>query len=190
MAERVVNFSAGPAVLPVAVLEQAQRNLVAVPGAGMSVMEMSHRSKAFEAILAEARVAAHRTAGDSGRLQGIVLARRRDLAVLDVADELPPRQRTARRLHHHRNLGRQIAGRGQARRGHEFGLGRQSPQLFAAAGGGRAQADSGAPYVHFTSNETIQGVQFAAEPDVQGVRWCATRRAISSGGRCRSKAIR
>jgi phosphoserine aminotransferase len=49
--KRIYNFSAGPAVLPVAVLEEAQRDLVALPGVGMSVMEISHRSKTFEAIL-------------------------------------------------------------------------------------------------------------------------------------------
>ena len=51
---RVFNFSSGPAVLPEAVLLQAQRDLVEFPGAGMSVMEMSHRSKPFDRILAEA----------------------------------------------------------------------------------------------------------------------------------------
>jgi len=51
---RIFNFSAGPATLPVPVLEQAQRDLLALPGTGMSVMEMSHRSKPFEAILANA----------------------------------------------------------------------------------------------------------------------------------------
>ena len=50
---RIFNFSAGPAVLPVPVLEEAQRNLVALPGVGMSVLEISHRSKTFEAILAQ-----------------------------------------------------------------------------------------------------------------------------------------
>jgi phosphoserine aminotransferase len=50
---RVFNFSAGPAVLPVSVLEEAQRDLVALPGVGMSVLEISHRSKTFEAILAQ-----------------------------------------------------------------------------------------------------------------------------------------
>ena len=48
---RIFNFSAGPAVLPVPVLEQAQRELVSLPGVGMSVMEISHRSKTFEGIL-------------------------------------------------------------------------------------------------------------------------------------------
>lgn len=48
---RIYNFSAGPAVLPLPVLEEAQRDLVSLPGVGMSVMEISHRSKTFEDIL-------------------------------------------------------------------------------------------------------------------------------------------
>jgi phosphoserine aminotransferase len=48
---RIHNFSAGPAVLPVAVLEQVQRDLLALPGVGMSVLEISHRSPAFDEII-------------------------------------------------------------------------------------------------------------------------------------------
>ena len=48
---RIHNFSAGPAVLPLPVLEEAQRDLLSLPGVGMSVMEISHRSKAFEDLL-------------------------------------------------------------------------------------------------------------------------------------------
>lgn len=51
---RPYNFSAGPAVLPLPVLEEAQRDLISLPGVGMSVLEISHRSKAFEDILARA----------------------------------------------------------------------------------------------------------------------------------------
>jgi phosphoserine aminotransferase len=50
---RVFNFSAGPAILPLPVLEEAQRDLVSLPGVGMSILEISHRSKTFEAILAK-----------------------------------------------------------------------------------------------------------------------------------------
>jgi len=50
---RVYNFSAGPACLPEAVLEEAANQLVEYQNEGMSVMEMSHRSKAFMAIIAE-----------------------------------------------------------------------------------------------------------------------------------------
>jgi len=48
---RIFNFAAGPAVLPLPVLEEAQRDLVALPGVGMSVMEISHRSKVFDEII-------------------------------------------------------------------------------------------------------------------------------------------
>ena len=48
---RIYNFSAGPAMLPLPVLEQAQRDLISLPGVGMSVMEISHRSKTFEDLL-------------------------------------------------------------------------------------------------------------------------------------------
>ncbi len=51
---RIVNFAAGPAVLPLPVLEEAQRDLLALPGIGMSVMELSHRSKTFESLLNKA----------------------------------------------------------------------------------------------------------------------------------------
>ena len=44
---RVINFSAGPGVLPLDVLQQAQSELIDWQGLGMSVMEISHRSKAF-----------------------------------------------------------------------------------------------------------------------------------------------
>ena len=47
---RVYNFSAGPATLPLEVLEQARDELTDWQGAGMSVMEVSHRSKAFVAV--------------------------------------------------------------------------------------------------------------------------------------------
>ena len=51
---RVYNFSAGPAVLPEEVLREAAEEMLDYNGTGMSVMEMSHRSKAFENIIAEA----------------------------------------------------------------------------------------------------------------------------------------
>ncbi|MBQ7014905.1 MAG: 3-phosphoserine/phosphohydroxythreonine transaminase [Clostridia bacterium] len=52
--KRVYNFSAGPSVLPEAVLEKAQSEMLCYGDSGMSVMEMSHRSKAYESIIKEA----------------------------------------------------------------------------------------------------------------------------------------
>ncbi|MDL2224887.1 3-phosphoserine/phosphohydroxythreonine transaminase [Eubacteriales bacterium OttesenSCG-928-M02] len=54
MAERVFNFAAGPAAMPLPVLEQAQKELVNKGGSGMSVMEMSHRSPEYETIIQSA----------------------------------------------------------------------------------------------------------------------------------------
>src|SRR5258705_2122305 len=51
MNERIYNFSAGPAILPLPVLQEAQRDLLSIPGLGMSVMEISHRSKPFDEII-------------------------------------------------------------------------------------------------------------------------------------------
>src|SRR5207245_6834739 len=54
MTERIFNFSAGPAILPLTVLEEAQRDLLALPGVGMSVMEISNRLKIFDEIIQSA----------------------------------------------------------------------------------------------------------------------------------------
>lgn len=51
---RIWNFSAGPAVLPVEVLEEASREMLDYQGSGMSVMEMSHRSKTYQQIIDQA----------------------------------------------------------------------------------------------------------------------------------------
>ena len=51
---RVFNFSAGPAVLPETVLQEAAAEMMDYRGTGMSVMEMSHRSKPYQAIIDEA----------------------------------------------------------------------------------------------------------------------------------------
>ena len=57
------NFGAGPAVLPVPVLEEVQRDLLALPGVGMSILEISHRSSQFESILAQAEADMRALAG-------------------------------------------------------------------------------------------------------------------------------
>lgn len=51
---RVYNFSAGPSMLPVEVLEKVQKDLLNYEGSGQSVMEMSHRSKEFKKIIEDA----------------------------------------------------------------------------------------------------------------------------------------
>src|SRR5690554_5717275 len=48
--QRVINFSAGPAALPLKAMEKAHEEFLCLPGAGASVMEISHRCKAFDAV--------------------------------------------------------------------------------------------------------------------------------------------
>src|SRR6201989_3643208 len=60
---RVYNFSSGPAVMPIPVLEEIQRDLLALPSVGMSILEISHRSKTFESILARAEADIRTLAG-------------------------------------------------------------------------------------------------------------------------------
>ena len=60
---RVFNFAAGPAVMPLPVLEQMQRDLLALPGVGISIFEISHRSKEFESIIAQAEADIRTLAG-------------------------------------------------------------------------------------------------------------------------------
>ena len=54
MSDRVYNFSAGPAILPEEVLKEAQDNLFSLPGVGMSILEISHRSKTFDKVILDA----------------------------------------------------------------------------------------------------------------------------------------
>jgi phosphoserine aminotransferase len=63
MTERIYNFSAGPAVLPLSVLEQVQRDLLALPGVGMSILEISHRSKPFDEVILGAEADIRKLAG-------------------------------------------------------------------------------------------------------------------------------
>ena len=58
--ERVYNFSAGPSMLPLEVLKRAGSEITNYQGSGMSVMEMSHRSKVYDAIIKETEAALRR----------------------------------------------------------------------------------------------------------------------------------
>jgi len=61
--KRVINFNAGPAAIPMEVLQKAQEEMLDWSGTGMSVMEVSHRSKEYEAMHNEAQDLFRRLAG-------------------------------------------------------------------------------------------------------------------------------
>ncbi|MBI4771935.1 MAG: 3-phosphoserine/phosphohydroxythreonine transaminase [Chloroflexi bacterium] len=161
--QRVHNFNAGPAVLPLPVLEQARDELLNYRGAGMSVMEMSHRSAAFEDIIG-------RTEADLRQLLGIPAGYRvlflQGGATLQFA-MLPANLRPAGASADFLLTGAwSQAALKEARK-----AGAARVAATAEAGGSAhnpAQAeldlDPQAAYLHFASNETIHGVQWATEP--------------------------
>src|SRR5262245_58505506 len=63
MSNRIFNFSAGPAVLPVEVLEEARENMLSLGKTGIGIMEHSHRGKAFMAVLAQTEADCRELAG-------------------------------------------------------------------------------------------------------------------------------
>jgi len=166
MVERVYNFSPGPAVLPLPVLEQAQRELVALPDVGMSVLEISHRSKAFDGILTETRSLLTELLGIPKGYQILVLQGGASLQFSMVPmNFLRGQDRTA----HYIVTG--TWGSKAVEEAHREGKvslawDGKGNNYSALPGKGEIKVPADSAYVHMTSNETIQGVQFQSEPDI------------------------
>ena len=168
--DRVFNFSAGPAVFPLSVLEQAQSEMLALPGTGMSVLEMSHRSAGFDAIIEEAEANVRRLVGvpddyrvlflqGGGQLQFSMVPmnylRGRDVAVdmvLTGAWGNKARIQTEREGRVH------VAWDGK------------EGNYTRVPAAGELELSPDSAYVHVTSNETIHGVQFREFPEAPGGR--------------------
>jgi phosphoserine aminotransferase len=73
MAHRIVNFNAGPAILPLPVLEKIQAEMLDYHGEGMSLIEMSHRSKTFDALVVETEALVREIMGFSQDYQTLFL---------------------------------------------------------------------------------------------------------------------
>jgi phosphoserine aminotransferase len=166
MSERIYNFSAGPATLPLPVLEQAQQEFVCYPGAGASIIEISHRSKTFMTILEEARHNIKSLLGISddyhvlftpggATMQFTMLAM--NFLHGDSADYLQVGSWASKAV---KDGGRFGAAR-IAWSGKEINYVRMPAN-------DELDLDPSAVYVHFTSNETIQGTQFPTEPESNG----------------------
>ncbi|HTU25021.1 MAG TPA: 3-phosphoserine/phosphohydroxythreonine transaminase [Pirellulales bacterium] len=167
MVERVFNFSPGPAVLPLPVLEEAQRHLLSLPGVGISVLEISHRSKPFEAIMAETKQALVELLGIPSGYQILFLQGGSSLQFSMVpmnllagnsADYIVTGSWGQKALEEARKEGEvRAAWDGKA----------DNYNRLPAAG--ELKLSPTAAYVHVTSNETIQGVQFRDMPKTGNV---------------------
>jgi phosphoserine aminotransferase len=169
MVKRVFNFSPGPAVMPLSALEEAQRDLIALPGVGISILEISHRSKTFEAIIgqAEANLRKLLAIPDNYRvlfLQGGALLQfgMVPMSLLrntgKSADYIVSGSWSKKALDEAKTQGKvHVAWDGKST---NYNRVPQQSEL---------QLDPGAAYVYLASNETIQGVQFPREPEVGDV---------------------
>jgi phosphoserine aminotransferase len=162
---RIFNFAAGPAVLPVPVLEQVQRDLLALPGVGMSILEVSHRSKVFESILAQAEADIRALADVPQDYRVLFLQGGASLQfsmvpmnLLDdgsVADYIDAGSWADKAIQEARKVGR-VHVAASTRSDHYARL----PEPH------ELHLSPDAAYVHMTSNNTIEGTQWQALPDV------------------------
>jgi phosphoserine aminotransferase len=163
--QRIFNFSAGPAVLPVDVLQEAQRDLLSLPGVGMSVLEISHRSKAFDEIIAAAEADIRELAGISSDYHVLFLQGGASLQFSMVPMNLLPEGGTADYIvtgvwsekavkEAKRHGAVHIAA--TAKDGNFSRVPRQDEISLSGKGA----------YAHVTSNNTIYGTQFREMPDV------------------------
>ncbi len=166
--KRVFNFSAGPAVLPVEVLEEAQRDLVSYPGAGMSVLEMSHRSAVFESIVRRAEADIRALAQVPEHYRILFLQGGASLQFAMVPMNLLPPGATADYLVTGAWGQKAVA---EARKLGTVAIAASTEQdnFTRLPTPDEVHRTPGAAYLHFTSNETIHGVQFPEEPAADGV---------------------
>jgi phosphoserine aminotransferase len=168
---RVFNFSAGPCTLPVEVLEQAKDDLLNYKGVGMSVMEMSHRSKAFEGILAQTEADFRQLAGIPDNYRVLFLQGGASMQMSMVPMNFLPKGASADYI---------VTGTWGKKGLESAQLEGNVNVLYDGKSHNYSEApdlrslsyDPNAAYIQFTSNETIQGVQFKGDPALPGTWFC------------------
>jgi phosphoserine aminotransferase len=166
---RVFNFAAGPAMLPTAVLEQVQDELLDWQGSGASVMEVSHRSKAFVAVAEESQALLRELLAVPPGYRVLFLqggARAQFAAV-------PMNLARAGDTVDYVNTGiwSKLAI-GEAQRFAvtvNVAADEAASRYTTVPAAGALRASDGAAYLHYTPNETIGGVEFPYVPDTGGV---------------------
>ncbi len=163
--KRAHNFNAGPSVLPLPVLEQAQRELIDFRGTGMSVMEISHRSKQFEAVIAEAEADLRQLMGIPTNYKVLFLQGGATLQFAMIPMNLRPAGASADYV---------VTGswsKSALKEAKKLGATRvaattESTNFNRLPAQAEMDFDPQAAYAYFTSNETIHGVEFKTEPVV------------------------
>lgn len=163
MQKRIYNFSAGPAILPEEVLLEAQENLFALPGVGMSILEISHRSKTFDKIIEEAKADLKSLLDISDNYEILFLQGGASLQFSMVPLNLMPPNNKAdyiltgswskKALKEAKRVG--VVNISASTEETKFNRIPTQSEL---------KLDPDASYVHFTSNNTIYGTEWQTEP--------------------------
>jgi phosphoserine aminotransferase len=164
MTHKLYNFSAGPAILPRPVLEKAREEMLSLGGIGMSVMEISHRSKPFEAILHAAESGVRELLDVPSNYKILFLQGGATLQFSMVPINFLAKSEIADYV---------ITGTWGKKALKEAKRCGDANVIFSTADGGfksvPEQAEltfsPDARYIHYTSNETIEGVEFKYELD-------------------------
>jgi phosphoserine aminotransferase len=165
---RVHNFSAGPAVLPLPVLEEIQRDLIELPGVGMSILEISHRSAPFETILAQAEADIRSLANIPSNYRVLFLQGGASLQFSMVPMNLLTPGATADYIDS--GSWAEKALKEAKRVGNVSVAASTKPENYSRVPAQRElKLTPGAAYVHMTSNNTIEGTECRELPEVGDV---------------------
>ena len=168
---RVFNFSAGPCTLPVEVLEAAKEDLLNYKGTGMSVMEMSHRSKPFEKILAETEADLRALLSVPENYKVLFLQGGASLQFSMIPLSFLPAGKTADYIITGA-WGEKAAEAANLVGSVNIAYDGKSSNYSIAPDFSSIPLTEDAAYVHFTSNETIQGVEFPSDPSISQTLIC------------------
>lgn len=160
---RVHNFGAGPAALPLTVLERIREELLAFGGTGRSILELSHRSKQYDEVHEQARERFLRLLGAEGEFDVLFMGGGARTQFSLAPMNLTSRGDTGDYVVTGRWSELALAAAVHLGVGHE---------VWSDAGNGYSRTPSpeevtpseGAAFVHYTSNNTIYGTQFSAPP--------------------------
>ncbi len=164
MTDRVYSFSPGPAVLPLPVLEQAQRDLVALPGVGISPLEISHRSKWFEGVLAETKALLTEMLAIPSGYSIVFLQGGSNLQFSMIPMNFLRGSGKSADYIVSGTWGKKAVQEAQKEGAANVAWDGKPDNYSRLPNAGEPKVSPDAAYVHITSNETIQGVQFQADP--------------------------
>jgi len=168
MTKRIYNFSAGPAVLPLAALEEAQRDLLALPGVGESILEISHRSKPFDAIIHGAEADMRKLAGIFDNYHVLFLQGGASLQFSMVPLNLMPPGGKADYII--TGIWSKKAMKEAQKVGHvNVAASTEADNFARIPTQEELNLTPEAAYVHFTTNNTIHGTEWKREPETADV---------------------